>query len=379
MTTSEPEELTKVRVVGAGMVGTSVALAAVHAGLTVTVADADPAAARMAASIGAGAVAVEQPSTDDPQSTAGPQLIVVAVPPHAVPAVVVAELAAYPRAVVTDVASVKSPVVAELLNREAGGEVDREMLARYVPGHPMAGSERSGPLAARRDLFVGRAWAVVTDAGSARSALELVRAFVGRCGARTVEMTARDHDAAVALVSHLPHVAAATVAALLAEAPAPHLELAGQGVRDVTRIAGGDPELWRQILTANAGEVAVMARRAATGLTAWADALDATVGSPADPGPVRDRLRTGVAGVSRLPGKHGRPELFVTVDVVIPDRPGALAALFADVTSAGVNIEDIRIDHNPANEQGHAQLSVLPDAEPSLAAALTRHGWSVAG
>jgi prephenate dehydrogenase len=368
-------ELARVRVVGAGMVGTSVALAAVHAGLTVTVVDTDPAAARMAASIGAGTVAVatETPSSD------GPQLVVVAVPPHAVPDVLAGELAAFPDAVVTDVASVKGPVIAELRDRERRGQIDREMLSRYVPGHPMAGSERSGPLAARRELFVGRAWAVVTDAGSTPAAIELVRGFVRSCGARTVELTARDHDAAVALVSHLPHVAAATVAALLAEAPAPHLELAGQGVRDVTRIAGSDPELWRQILTANAEEVAVMARRAASGLTAWADALDATVGSTADAGLVGDRLRIGVAGVSRLPGKHGRPELFVTVDVVIPDRPGALAALFADVTSAGVNIEDIRIDHNPANEQGHAQLSVLPDAEPSLAEALTRHGWSVAG
>jgi prephenate dehydrogenase len=329
----------------------------------------------MAASIGAGRVAVD---IADTASVGQPQLIVVAVPPHSVPDVVVAELLAHPEAIVTDVASVKSPVVAELRDRELRHAVDGDTLSRYVPGHPMAGSERSGPLAARRDLFVGRAWAIVTDAGSTQVALTLVRAFVQRCGARIVELTARDHDAAVALVSHLPHVAAATVAALLTEAPAPHLELAGQGVRDVTRIAGGDPELWRQILTANAGEVAVMARRAANGLAAWADALDATAAS-ADPGPVGERLRTGVAGVSRLPGKHGRPELFVTVDVVIPDRPGALAALFADVTSAGVNIEDIRIDHNPANEQGHAQLSVLPDAEPSLAAALTRHGWSVAG
>ena len=162
MTAPGPGELARIRVVGAGMVGTSVALAAVHAGLTVTVADADPAAALMAASIGAGTVAVatEGPSSDDPQ------LIVVAVPPHAVPDVVAAELAAYPAAVVTDVASVKGPVVAELRARADRHEIDRETLARYVPGHPMAGSERSGPLAARQDLFVGRAWAVVTDAGS---------------------------------------------------------------------------------------------------------------------------------------------------------------------------------------------------------------------
>ena len=91
------------------------------------------------------------------------------------------------------------------------------------------------------------------------------------------------------------------------------------------------------------------------------------------------RLREGVAGVSAAARQARAPSAYSTVDVVIPDRPGRWHSLFADVTAAGVNIEDIRIEHDAANDQGHAQLAVLPDAEESLAAVLTRHGWSVAG
>lgn len=351
-------------VVGAGMVGASVALAATGAGYVVSLIDADPRAVDLAETIGAGQQA---------DGSTNPDLIVVAVPPRAVPEIVVDQLRLHPKAVVTDVASVKGPIL-----RSLDDLLEPAERARFVPGHPMAGSERSGPLAARRDLFVGRAWAVLSDAGTEASARELVVAFAQACGARVVHLSGRDHDAAVALVSHLPHITAATLAGLLAQAPAEHLELAGQGVRDVTRIAAGDPRLWRQILSSNAGELARMARLAADGLSAFADQLDDAASTGASEA-LTGMLNLGVAGVSRLPGKHGRREDFVTVDVVIPDRPGALAALFADVTSAGVNIEDIRIDHNPANEQGHAQLAVLPEAEESLARALTEHGWSVAG
>jgi len=246
----------------------------------------------------------------------------------------------------------------------------------------MAGSERSGPLAARRDLFLGRAWAIVTDAGeraglsctpAAPAALAAVRELVRLCGATPVELSAAEHDAAVALVSHLPHVAAATVAGLLQDAPEPYLELAGQGIRDVTRIAAGDPALWQQILASNASALAGYVRAAASGLSDLADGLE-------QGRPLAGYLSRGVDGVHRLPGKHGRrAESFVTIDVVVPDRPGALASLFADVTSAGVNIEDIRIDHNLGSSEGLVQLSVVPAAEEELAAALSRHGWSVAG
>lgn len=375
---------TRVLVVGAGLMGTSVGLALRRHGLQVWLSDRSDRHVDLAERIGAGIRAPEfgaagdaggGPAAQDPAADGlDPDLVVVGVPPDAAGAAVAVALHRFPGAVVTDLASVKAPVICQVV--DLVGPAD---LVRYVPGHPMAGSERSGPLAARRDLFLGRAWAIVSDldpvatTGPGVAALARVRALVALCDATPVELTAAEHDAAVALVSHLPHVAAVAVAGLLSDAPAPYLALAGQGVRDVTRIAAGDPLLWQQILASNAGVLGGYIRAAARGLTDLADELDAGT-------PLAARLARGVSGVRRLPGKHGGlAEDFVAVDVVVPDRPGELARLFGDVTSAGVNIEDIRIDHNLASAEGIVALSVRPAAEPDLADALSRHGWSVAG
>jgi len=372
-------ELERVLIIGAGLMGTSVGLALRRHGVRVWLTDATDRHGSLAESIGAG----DWTSGPDDMSI-DPQLVVVGVPPAVAGEVVAKALGQFPDAVVTDLASVKGPVVAAV-----NALTDPVQRTRYVPGHPMAGSERSGPLAARGTLFEGRAWAVVTDTGADASSLALVDELIGLCGAVPVRIATTDHDQAVALVSHLPQVAASTVAGLLVDAPDAYLALAGQGVRDTTRIAGGDPDMWTQILSSNAAAVAALVRAMAVALTAVADDLARL--APAGPGEVTTQsdastqpeltawLAAGLAGVNRLPGKHGHyPETYVTVDVVIPDRVGALQQLFADVTAAGVNIEDIRIDHDVAALQGHAQLAVVPSAEAELTAALSRHGWSVA-
>lgn len=381
-------ELERVLIVGAGLMGTSVGLALRRHGVRVWLSDATDRHGSLAESIGAGDASI---GPDD--TSIDPQLVVVAVPPAVAGEVVAKLLGQFPVAVVTDLASVKGPVVAAVT-----ALTDPVQRTRYVPGHPMAGSERSGPLAARGTLFEGRAWAVVTDAGAAESTLTVVDQLIQLCGAVPVRIATVDHDQAVALVSHLPQVAASTVAGLLVDAPDAYLALAGQGVRDTTRIAGGDPELWTQILSSNAAAVAGLVRAMAAALTTVADDLSRLAADDLDGQDgqhAMDRqhvareasasqpdltawLSAGLAGVNRLPGRHGHyPETYVTVDVVIPDRVGALQQLFVDVTAAGVNIEDIRIDHDVAALQGHAQLAVLPSAEAALTTALSTHGWSV--
>lgn len=376
-------ELERVLIVGAGLMGTSVGLALRRHGVRVWLSDATDRHGSLAESIGAGDASI---GPDD--TSIDPQLVVVGVPPAVAGEVVAKVLGQFPDAVVTDLASVKGPVVAAV-----AALTDPVQRTRYVPGHPMAGSERSGPLAARGTLFEGRAWAVVTDAGAAESALTVVDELIRLCGAVPVRIATIDHDRAVALVSHLPQVAASTVAGLFVDAPESYLALAGQGVRDTTRIAGGDPEMWTQILSSNAAPVAELISAMAAALTTVADDLSRLAANGHDGHDAQDAasetsapepeltawLSAGLAGVNRLPGKHGHyPETYVTVDVVIPDRVGALRQLFADVTAAGVNIEDIRIDHDVVALQGHAQLAVLPSAEVALTAALSRHGWSVA-
>ncbi|MBA2444469.1 MAG: prephenate dehydrogenase/arogenate dehydrogenase family protein, partial [Nocardioidaceae bacterium] len=225
-----------VLVVGAGLIGASVGMALTRAGVPTHICDVDPDIAHVAAVRGAGS---------DLPLDGQPGLVVVATPPDHLADAVARALQDFPAAVVTDVGSVKGAPL-------AGLEARRVPLARYVGGHPMAGSERSGPFASSADLFDGRTWAVVGRADCDPGAVRCVEDLARVCGANVVRMTTDEHDLAVARVSHLPHLMAALTAGQLAAAPPEHLALSGQGVRDVTRIAAGDPALWQQIIVANA-------------------------------------------------------------------------------------------------------------------------------
>ncbi len=188
-----------------------------------------------------------------------------------------------------------------------------------------------------------------------------------------VRTDAAAHDRWVALVSHAPHLVAAAMAARLETAPPEALDLAGQGLRDVTRIAAGDTGLWTQILAANAGPVAEVLAAVAADLAEAARML-----TDGEPKSVATLLDHGQAGVARIPGKHGgEPREFTVVQVVIRDEPGELARLFDAAGAAGVNIEDVRIEHSPGLPVGVAELSVRPAEAVTLLDALEAGGWPV--
>jgi len=269
----------------------------------------------------------------------------------------------------TDVASVKALPVAQA--RELGCDLET-----YVPSHPLAGRERHGPAAAQADLFLGRTWALCPLPETSAGAVAAVTSLAVACGAIPVMTDPETHDRWVALVSHAPHLVAVAMAARLAPSsvPADALGLAGQGLRDVTRIAAGDSELWTQILTANAGPVAEVVAAVAEDLAAAAREL-AGASSKTDVAGLLDRGRSGVA---RIPGKHGgQPRNFRLVQVVIADRPGELARLFNAAGAAGVNIEDIRLEHSPGLPVGVAELSIRPDQADTLLDAMEAGGWPV--
>jgi prephenate dehydrogenase len=238
----------------------------------------------------------------------------------------------------------------------------------------MAGSQHSGPLAARSDLFVDRTWVITPHRRSAASCVEVIRELVRACGAREVVMDVEEHDAAVASVSHLPHLMSVLMAGTLVNVPADHLLLAGPGLRDVTRIAGSDPVLWEQILSANQAAVLQRLRAVQTDLGAVIAALEER---PADDA-LRARLERGVSGTRKIPGKHGSaPATYGQVVVEIPDAPGALARLFADVSAAGVNVEDIAIEHDQVRSVGYLAISVTPEQVDGLERAMRDGGWDV--
>ncbi|MGH3301239.1 MAG: prephenate dehydrogenase, partial [Streptosporangiaceae bacterium] len=272
----------------------------------------------------------------------------------------------------TDVASVKELPLAQA--RELGCD-----MASYVPGHPLSGRERSGPAAARADLFTGRPWVICPQSANAAADVELVTRLAAACGAQPVCVPAADHDQWVALVSHAPHAVAAAMAARLEHAPASALALAGQGLRDVTRVAASGAGMWVQILAANAGPASAVLRDVAADLCLAADALcSLAAGDDQAARQVADLLARGSAGVARIPGKHGASTTgFSPVQVVIRDQPGELGRLFQVAGAAGVNIEDIGIEHSPGLPVGVAELWVRPEAVPALAGALAAGGWPV--
>lgn len=291
-----------------------------------------------------------------------PDLVIVAVPPQYTAETVVAMLEAWPHAVVTDVASVKGPVA-----EAVAGHAEA---ARYVGSHPMAGSERSGPLAASGRLFEGRPWAICAAPTAAPEAVALVETLAESLDAAVLHIEPDVHDSAVALVSHVPHLMSVLTAARLVDADPGHLALAGPGLRDVTRIAGSDPRLWRQILAANADAVTGV-------LTRVRDDLDAVIGLLNADQDVSGLLDAARLGTTRLPGKHGTgQDTLGSVFVQVADRSGELMRLMTDTAAAEISIEDLRIDHDLGREVGVVEVAVRLEVADDLVQSLQERGWT---
>lgn len=346
-----------VLIVGTGLLGASIGLALTRHGIAVQLSDLNPDNIRTASGLGAG-------SPRTPESPA-PQVVVVAVPPDHLGDVILAALEEHPRAVVTDIGSVKSGPLAAVVSHPAA--------ARYCGSHPMAGTQHTGPLTASATLFEGRPWAVTPHAASDPEATRLVTELVLLTGALPLDIGPEEHDRAVARTSHVPHLMSALVAGRLADAPEVHLALSGPGVRDVTRVAGTDPAMWLQIVPANAAAILELLDQ----IDAQIDVLRAAIKGD-DREALHEVLARGVAGTRAIPGKHGGPVRPTgTVYVHVPDQPGVLARLFVDAGEAGVNVEDVRIDHDPAREGGQVELVVDVNALGALVDELTARGWSV--
>jgi prephenate dehydrogenase len=351
----------QVRIVGTGLLGTSIGLALRALGVDVVLANRSPAALRLAIDYGAGRAA----AADD-----APALVIVAVSPDSTADLVAAELEAHPQALVTDVASVKAGILADLTARGAD-------VSRYLGSHPMAGRERGGAVSARADIFLGRPWVIAPHGRTTPEQERMLENLALDLGSTPIRLSPEEHDRAVALVSHVPQVVASLLAARLLGGSAAVPALAGQGLRDTTRIAASDPELWIQILGANAGPVGEV-------LAAFRDELDGVLdalAAPAAPGaPTRlaGMLTRGNQGVARIPGKHGSDARYATLVVQVADEPGRLARLLTEIGEEGVNMEDLRLEHSPGAQIGFAEIAVVPEAAERLAAALEARGWQLA-
>jgi len=360
---NQPRTAGTVRIVGAGLLGTSIGLALRQAGVDVVLADQSKATVALAVDYGAGRAAT---------ASDNPALIVVCVPPDQVAEIVERELAASPQAIVTDVASVKGEILESL--RAAGAP-----LQNYVGSHPMAGRERGGAISGRADLFFTMPWVLAIHEGASVAAVAAVEALALDLGATPIRTSPEAHDRAVALVSHVPQLVSSLLAARLVGAEPADLALAGQGLRDTTRIAASDPKLWLQIFAANSGEVVEVLKKFSRDLSEAIFALD-NLGSQGSLAKLGEIMSAGNAGVAAIPGKHGsRHSNYSQVIVLIDDKPGELARLFTEVGEIGINVEDFKLEHSPGAQIGLVEIYVLPKVEVALVESLEARGWRIAG
>lgn len=360
-----------VAICGGGLIGASLALVlAKRGGSTVRIHDADPVAtAELTEVLGAAGAIVDVCHTWEAAAT-GADVVIAAVPPAAVAGVLaVGARSARPDALLTDVAGVKARVVRDVL--AALTDVD-DAAPRFVGGHPMAGSERSGAPAADATLFTGATWVLTpshrTDDASLARASELVRDI----GARVLVLDPESHDTIVGLVSHLPQLVASVLADVAAETVGADrdaiLAVAGPGFRDTTRIAASDPDLWLEIVDGNRAAVL----RALEAFTARLTDVVAAVRSNDTVG-LRDVLARASRARRRLVPKRTDAPI---VDLIVPlrDRPGEIARIAGALGSAGVNIEDLAMRHATAADRGSLLVRVTQDDCGSAMRALAAVG-----
>jgi len=344
--------LSKVRIVGSGLIGTSIALGLVQQGIDVEMIDSDPSAQGLARDLTGGVIVVD------------PDLVIFALPTSLLSQVIQEEIELNPQSTFMDVGSVKNEIVLEI-KTFAGLSV------RFLPTHPMAGREIGGASSARGDLFQGRSWILTPEADCAPESKELVLDLINRLGATPIELSALEHDAAVAKISHLPQIAASLVAKQLIGTPAEWMELAGQGLRDTTRIAGSDEKLWKEIIYSNRAEISELLISLQNDLTQMIAALD-------EPAKIEALIAAGREGKSVIPGKHGgKAREYSYLPIVIDDKPGQLGAIFNECAAMQVNVEDLNIEHSPGQLSALITLSLSAQDAEKLSAHLTSIGWNV--
>jgi len=359
----------RVAIIGTGLIGTSLGLALqqVHEVDDVVGYDHDP--DRLSAALQRGGLTDAALSAD--RAAAGADVVVLAVPASAVAAVarsIVGSLRT--GAIVTDVASVKTAVVATL----------QQVLPTdvwLVGGHPMAGSHEAGPEHATAELFVGATYLLTPTTHTDPEAYRTLHRLVAGIGARPMAVDPVHHDRLVAVISHLPQLAATTLMNLATEqARQQHaglLLLAAGGFRDATRVAASNPDLWLDICAENRDAIVGVLDDYAARISA----LRATVAAADD-----DQLLRVLADAQRarrsLPRKTVAGGALVELVLPIPDRPGVLAEVTTCVGATGVNIEDFSIDHAAEGGRGVLRLIIAGVGNAATAAAaLKERGYEV--
>lgn len=341
-----------VRIVGAGLIGTSIGLALAAKNIAVEMIDVDSRNQALAQDLTGGV------------SIAEPELIILATPLRSLSQVIDEQYKLNPNSTFMDVCSVK----VEPLQKVKASKLP---LKQFIGTHPMAGREVGGAESARADLFLSRSWIITPDSQSDPEAVTKVKWLVQLLGATCVELDAASHDAAVARVSHLPQITATLLASSLHGVAPDWLDLAGAGLRDTTRIAASDENLWKEIISSNSQEIKALLTNLHTELGEIIDAVD-------DQEKIVAFMRKGREGRNLIPGKHGgKAREYTYVPIVIDDKPGQLGAIFNECAAMSVNVEDLVIEHSPGQLNALITLALSADDAVKLSNHLSSIGWNV--
>lgn len=346
------QTLSRVRIVGSGLIGTSIGLALVQKAVAVQIVDSDPASQSLANDLVGGVEVVD------------PQLVIFGLPTSQLSQVLRDEFALNPNSTFMDVGSVKTEVEVEV--KAISG-----LSKRFVPTHPMAGREIGGAGSARADLFQGRSWIVTPTKEIENESMELVLELIKTLGASPIELSAQAHDQAVAKISHLPQIAASLLAKQLLGTPPEWMELAGQGLRDTTRIASSDEGLWKEIIYSNRDQLRGLLINLQRDFEAMINSID-------DPNKIAELIAAGRNGKAAIPGKHGgQAREYSYLPIVIDDKPGQLASIFNECAAMDVNVEDLNIEHSPGQLSALITLALSQVDAEKLATHLSSIGWNV--
>lgn len=340
-----------VRIIGSGLIGTSIGLGLAAKNISVEMVDIDEKAQKLAQDL----VGKTEAAT--------PNLVIFALPTSALSSVLNSEYELNPTSRFMDIGSVKTKPLLEVSKSELP-------LNRFCPTHPMAGREVGGPESARGDLFDGRPW-IISSNGVDDDVLLVVNELISLLGSKAFNLEVGEHDGAVALISHLPQLTSSLLAKQLIGADEKWLELAGAGLRDTTRIAASDSKLWSEIIAQNSKAIVPLLEKMADDLAELISEIKSQV-------PVNEFIDTGNTGRALIPGKHGGAQRnYVQLPIVIEDKPGQLGALFNECDAAQVNVEDLTIEHTPGQFTGLITLSLSESDAQTLEEHLKKSGWNV--
>lgn len=338
-------------VIGTGLIGGSIALALKERGWHVSGTDNNPQRIEDALSLGV---------IDEVGINPEAAVSFIATPVGQIPEAA-REALTQTAGVVSDVGSVKLSVMEQVNN------------PRFVGGHPMAGSEHEGVKGATADLFEGAVWVLTPMSETDPDDFTLVRSLVASFGAEVVEVTPDRHDYLVAVVSHVPHLTAATLMTLASMRSEEHpglLRLAAGGFRDMTRVASGHPGIWPDICETNRPAIVTVLDEMITGLSRVRAVVDNS-----DRAGLYRFLDTARSARDSLPSRSVRPGELAEIRVPILDRPGELSGITTLATDLDVNIYDIEIDHSAERARGLLVLVVAQAMSERFIGGLMARGY----